>query len=332
MKKIWVTFLLVCLLISAPAFCVPKSNTPVRAFHFVLLNISLEEAKHLVDKASEYQFNTLVLDLLWGASVKLKTFPWTVDTNPWEKEDLLSFVQYAQKHGIRVIPEMHLLSHQQVLLNRYRPDLSYNQQTYDPRKAEVYKILLPMIDEVIDLIHPDAFHIGHDEVVGWAISNWGKFLNIGEHSLPANLFYEDVMIFHQHLRKKNINTWMWGDMLVAVNEVPGMNNDSLHGQMTGYGEPLRKKLPLDIVVCDWHYSGAQRDFLSIKLAASAGHRVLGATWDDLTTTNNFSKYAANHKAEGMILTLWSYVQLKEWGKVDNLMNESGKIFNRDFPN
>jgi hypothetical protein len=207
----------------------------------------------------------------------------------------------------------------------------YNQQTYDPRNQEVYRLVLPMLDELIELFHPKAVHIGHDEVVGWEKSHYGKFLDRGESALPADLFLQDVLLIHNHLKKKKIETWMWGDMLVAADEKIGMENDSLHGQLAGYGKQLRNKLPRDIVICDWHYSGDQPEFLSLSVLAEDGFRVLGTTWNDRITTYNFSRYASAHGALGMIATSWSYVQNKEWETVEMIMRESGRTFIKDFP-
>lgn len=307
-------------------------SKPIRALHFVVLGISLHEAEKLADRAADNGFNTIIPNILWGASVKLKTFPWPVRVKPWSRNQLVAFVKYARGKGLRVVPQFPTLSKQRNLLGKHRPDLMYNRATYNPNKKEVYRLIYPMLGELISLVHPKAILIGHDEVVGWSRSNYVKgFLRPGEKMLPARLFLRDTLKLHKFLKSRGVATWMWGDMLISPREFPSMEPHSLHGGMPGYGKQLRMRLPKDIVICDWHYSGDQRDFPSLAAFRQEGFRVLGATWKNENTIRNFSRYAAKHGAEGMIATTWSYVQRKDWKVVDRIIKFSGKTFLKDFP-
>ncbi len=323
---------LVAALLASSQVSAKEIVKPVRAFHVVLLGVSPDEIKRLIDQAAGQHFNCLIVNVLWGASVRLKTFPWQVQQGkPWEPGELADVVRYARDKGMAVVPEMPLLSHQPGLLGKYRPDLMYNQRTYDPRKPAVYQLIFPMIDELIALIKPDAFHIGHDEVVGWDKSHYGTFLTEGESALPSDLFAKDVQVLHEHLAKKGVVTWMWADMLVSPDEFPSVPESSMNGSMPGYGKTLRGGLPRDIVLCDWHYGDEQGDFPSLAAIRNDGFRVLGATWENERTTRNFSRYASSHGADGMIATTWFHVGLKEWDLVDRIIRTSGAIFNADFP-
>lgn len=304
---------------------------PFRAFHIVLLGISSDDAKHLVDMAAAEKFNFLVLNILWGASVKLKTFPWKVKTKPWEPEELLDVVSYARAKGLEVVPQMPLLSHQNVLLGKYRPDLMYNKSTYNPEKQDVYKIIFPMIDEIVALMKPKAFHVGHDEVVGWKLSHYGRFLGLLERALPVDLFVKDISTIYQHLKEIGVETWMWGDMLITPDEFPEMHSAGLHGNSKGYGQMLRRQIPKDIVICDWHYFDDQADYPSLTVLQKEGFRVIGATWEKEDTIRNFSSYAAKHGAYGMMATTWFHVQRKEWDVVEEIIKVSGEAFLKDFP-
>jgi len=142
----WLVLVLVVFLMR-PAYAL-DANTPVRALHFSLLGISTSEAKQLVDQAAAKHFNTIILNVPWGAGVELTSFPWAVKTKPWKKDELLDFVQYVRDQRMDIIPQIDMLSHQRVLLNKYRPDLSINKSTYDPSKPEVYEIVFPILDEL----------------------------------------------------------------------------------------------------------------------------------------------------------------------------------------
>jgi len=329
-SRIAVLAIMVSCLLPITAFS-NEITKPIRAFHMVLLGINLNEAKHVVDLLAEQKMNVIVLEILWGASVRLKTCPWEVRSKPWEARELVDMVRYSRAKGIEVVPHIPLLSHQRALLAKHRPDLLYNQATYNPDAKSVYELVLPMLDELTDLIKPKAIHIGHDEVVGWEKSHFGKFLGDNERPLPAELFLKDVLILHDHLKKKGIATWMWGDMLISPDEFPGMKREQLHGQLSGYGKVLRSKLPHDIVICDWHYLDDQPGFPSLATFRNEGFRVIGVTWKKEKTIRNFSRYAAEHSADGMMATTWFHVQRREWDVVDHIIQFSGEAFLKDFP-
>lgn len=119
---------------------------------------------------------------------------------------------------------------------------------------------------------------------------------------------------------------MWGDMLIAPEEFPGMLDKHLHG--THSYSSLRNKIPKDIVICDWHYFDEQPDFPSASTFAKAGHRVLGAAWKKEKTIKNFSRYISTMSAnnEGMIATTWFHVQRREWDIVSDIIKNSGEAF------
>lgn len=305
------------------------ARQPVRAWHFVLNALEIKQAHRLTDMARSAGFNTVVVQLTWG--LKLDSAPWTAKPRAWSQDQFLEWVDYARSQGMRVIPEIKLLTHQKKFFQRSHPELMYNGSTYDPRKKEVYAKVFYLLDEIIALIHPDVIHIGHDEVTGHNKHSTKKHLKPGQKMLPAHLFLQDVLKIHDYLKQRNIETWMWGDMLISPDEFPEMRLKSLHGSASGYGKALRGKLPRDIVICDWHYVDKQSEFPSLAVFKNEGFRVLGSTWKSGRTIRNFSRYSALHGADGMIATTWSHVQRKEWDVVDRIINVSGEAFKQDFP-
>ena len=327
-----------CLIAFIPA---QAANNPVRALHFVIFDLTVADAKRIIDDAAKANFNTVIIGL--DSNLKLESTPWIeVTSKTWQPADLVEVVNYARSKHMEVIPQLQLLSHQDVLLAKSHPQLLYNQETYDPRKKEVYEIIFPVIDEIVALIHPSAIHIGHDEVLGWSWQHWTRgLLKVGEHILPPELFLEDVNVLHEYLRKKHIETWLWGDMLISPDEFPTIKDaGDLNGSEAGYGKVLRKKLPKDIVICDWRYRNAKsskKEFPTLAAFKVDGFRVLGATWRDMDAIKKFSQYAANNGAEGMIATTWfingvpDEILVNNWDKLERLIRESGEIFNTDFP-
>ena len=311
-----------------PGSTVIDNNEKVLAWHFVLRFVSLEHARWMVDRAHDVGFNTVVVAVTDG--VRLDSAPWEPQQSAWKKEDFNTWVAYARSKGMDVIPEIKLLSHQEKFFQNKYPTLMYNTKTYDPRQDETYRQVFPLLDEIIALIQPSAFHIGHDEVTGFRNSSKSKWSKSSEPGLPAELFLMDVLRVHEYLKNKKIETWMWGDMLIDAAEFPTMLMKHFHGGASGYGKALRDKLPRDIVICDWHYSDDQNEFPSLAALVKEGFRVIGVTWKKEKTIRNFSRYAAQHGAYGMMATTWFHVQRKEWDVVENTINISGKIFIEDF--
>lgn len=275
----------------------------VRALHLVIIKgLRPEAMKEQIKLARFGHYNTLIIFI--KDNVRFYTMEQLANKDAWTKEEFLDVVKFARENGLDVIPEIKLLTHQNKLLKIFYPQLMYNKATYDPQNKDTYNTILPMIDEVIDLINPKAFHIGHDEVAGLTQKSKEKLLHGNENPLPYNLFLADVQLLNKHLKDRGIKTWMWGDMLIAPKEFPGMFAGHLHG-IKGY-RSLRNKIPKGIVICDWHYFDEQADFPSTLSFAKAGHKVLGATWKEEKTVRNFSYYIMNMSpsAEGMIATTW----------------------------
>lgn len=282
-----------------------------------------------MSEAKQLGFNTILLGIPWRGNISLHSTPWIKPAKGvWTRKELVSIVDYARRLGLEVVPNIPLLSHQDLLLSSEYPGLMFNSVTYDPRSPKVYDVVLPILDEMIELIHPKAIHIGHDEVIGWEKSHFRKILRPGERMLPADLFLSDVLRLHEFLNKRGVETWMWGDMLISAEEFPTMKVVGLNGVAPGYGKALRDKLPKEIVICDWHYLDDQLEFPSLSVMQKEGFRVIGTTWKKNDTIRHFSRYARQHGAYGMMATTWFHVQRKEWSVVGDILKVSGEAFSQ----
>lgn len=297
----------------------------MRALHMVARNVAPKTIYRLIDEARAAGMNALIIQLADG--VRLNSLVKVAREDAWSRETLQDIAIYAQQNGLQIIPELKLLTHQQNLLKDAYPQLMFNRLTYDPQNPAVYDTVLPVIDEVVDLLKPTAVHIGHDEAIGWNRRHMKKKLAPGEGMLPSEDFLASVNYLHAYLSQMGIETWMWGDMLIAPDEFPEMLDRHLHGGANGYAQ-IRSKIPKDVVICDWHYFDKQPEFPSSQAFAASGHKVLGATWKNAETTQNFSRYIANMPAngEGMIATTWFHVQRQEWDLVSNIIKTSGEAF------
>lgn len=228
-------------------------------------------------------------------------------------------------HGLDVIPELKLMTHQEQFFQKHYPGLMFNAVSYDPRKEGVYQAVFRLLDELIDALHPRAIHIGHDEAFGWTVGQVAKWLRFGEVMMPADLFARDVERIHGYLTQKGVETRMWADMLLDPAEFPGASSKHLHGMAAGYGKTLRDRLPRDIVMCDRHYGDEQGSFPSMAVMQREGFRVIGATWKREETMRNFSRYALSRHAYGLMATTWFHVQRNDRDLVDWIIHSSGML-------
>lgn len=311
------------------AVCATSGPETLRVIHLPLYATKVDSVRARLDLAAENGFNVVILAFSDG--VRFSTYPAKVRKDAWDVSDLQGVIAYAKKKGFLVVPEIKFTTHQEKFLKVGNADLMFNSVTANPISERVRAIQLAHINEVIEVVGAHAIHIGHDEVAGFSKASRKKWLESDEPTLPAELFEESVKWLHKELTTRGIEVWMWGDMLVAPDEFPGMYERHLHGLPPGYGKPLRDRLPKDIVICDWHYFDEQAEFPTVSVLRKEGFRVLGSTWKRTETTRNFAAYAAAHGAQGMIATTWFHVQRKEWDVVDRIIRESGAIFAEHFP-
>ena len=295
----------------------------IRALHFVLRRVSLDVAVTLVDRARQARFNTIIVSLADAVNIRPDIVPLRADA--MTKAEFQSFVAYARANGMNVIPGLPLLTHQQSFLKNRFPELMYNYSTYDPREPAVYELVFEYIDELIETMNPGAIHIGHDEIKGLtpASRRNRKWMKEGEQPLPPDLFLQDVITLNDYLVARDVDVWMWGDMLISANEFPEMHKKNFHG-IQGYNE-LRNQIPKNIIIADWHYHHETKDFPSAKAFADAGHDVVGASWKNMNNIRLFAEYMADMgiKGRGMIAGTFFHVQRREWGIVNPIIDESG---------
>ena len=145
--------------------------------------------------------------------------PWKPVKTAWSKAEFLSGLP-TRAHGLEVIPELKLLTHQEQFFQQHYPGLMFNAVSYDPRKEGVYQVVFELLDELIDALHLRAIHISHDEAFRWTMGQVAKWLRFGEAMVPADLFARDVDRIHWYLTQKGVETWMWADMLPDPAEFP----------------------------------------------------------------------------------------------------------------
>jgi hypothetical protein len=129
-----------------------------------------------------------------------------------EKDDVRRLAAAAERYGLEIVPEIQSLSHAYYIASARRevaedPEMAWP-DSYCPSNPESYRILFDVMDEYIDVLRPRRVHIGHDEWRAGAFCPRCRGKDTGE------LYAQDVLKIHEHLEKRGIETWLWGDHFV----------------------------------------------------------------------------------------------------------------------
>jgi len=296
----------------------------LRGLHIPLPDLKPAMVRRVIDLASLHNYNLLILQV--ADAVKLQSAATPPRHNALTSKQFSELANYARESGLRVVPEVKLLTHQEKFFGDSRPELMFNRVTYDPRKPEVYELVFEHLDEVLALTGSTAVHIGHDEVKGFYPRHREKWLNPGDETLPADLYVQDVRKLHEYLQGKGIEVWMWGDMLLPKDEFPSMHQRDLHGEDDYQG--IRASIPRDITIFDWHYDDRQAEFPSVDAFRKDGFTVVGSTWSNPATVQNFSRYMADLRPPepGMLATVWFHLRRREWDKAEAIITQSAAAY------
>ncbi len=233
---------------------------------------NIEYFKEFVDMCMYYGYNTLYMEV--GGAMEYKkhpeinegwveyaefcgeysgkahkiqcSMPWEKNSIHWEnggksylsQEQIKDLVQYCNKRGITVIPEVPSLSHCDYLLTRH-PELAENKDdplpdTYCPSNPASYELLFDVLDEILEVFNPPIVHIAHDEWYQIGVCDKCKGKD------PAHIFADDVWKIYEFLKERNVETMVWNDKLVSTKYEDG----SIHhgGGCISYHKPTDEKI------------------------------------------------------------------------------------------
>ncbi len=225
----------------------------------------------------------------------------TDPANHVSASDVRKLIAYARNYGITYIPLVMSLGHMEwIFRNGHHLDIAEDPSkpyAYCPLNPKSYELIFDLFDEAYELFgRPGLFHIGHDE-----FDMIGKFPTHEECAKlgKEELYYRDTLKLVAHLKARGARAMMWGDIL----------------EKEGFKQQIAR-LPKDVMIADWHY-GPGEDYPSVDFFKEHGYDVIAATWYVPENIYNFSRYAAEHGADGMMQTTWSgwepaSVVLEKW--------------------
>ncbi len=263
--------------------------------------------------------NTVIMEM---SGYTFECFP-EYSTGDVTKEDVYRVKAVCDKYGIRAIPLFSCLGHQSAHWPLFAAHPEFKENPIIPLDAkwpdiychswcasnmDIYDYVFPMIDELIEVFQPEAFHLGLDEV-----------FDIGEDCCPrckgkdkAELFYHSLMLLYDHIKEKDIDVMMWGDRLLDHKKLGyQMWEADRFGMHTTFD-----KIPKDILICDWHYDVHDHGYPSTEQfikggffdIPSFGHHVeqakhfWGFCLEDLYMSR---KFHWDGKLGGVLFTCWT---------------------------
>lgn len=182
-----------------------------------------------------------------------------------EKHEVAELADFIRSQGMELVPELPAFTHSYYLLTQHK-DLSEVPgdkwpDTYCPSNPKTYELLFEVYDEYIELLKPRMLHVGHDEL----FAPIGLCPRCGDRDIGER-YGEDVAHIRSHLRKKNVDMAMWGDMLLESVRGKGLREKrapdgwkyKVAGGMTR--EQVERLIPKDILVFNWFWAKAEGEW------------------------------------------------------------------------
>jgi len=287
----------------------------------------------IIDKIVRQKFNLVILEV--NHQLRFESHPELSGKYSFSKKKLDSLVRLAREHNLKVIPQLQSLGHISGFLKR-RPELAEDKAllwSYCISNPKTRKVWEDLYAEICELIQPEYFHIGHDEVdkIGICPRCRGKEQHL--------LFAQDIIRTHDFLEKRGIRTLMWGDMLLNHEFFPkssycfGGRVDTYPGKDYLRWSPLTWKaidlIPKDIIICDWHY-WEKDSYTTLRYFQDKGFEVLGAPWYNPKNIKEFSCSAYRSRSKrllGMLETAWVPAsKVKADPKISRAIDLSARCF------
>jgi len=298
-----------------------------RGAHLFTGNQALPFHNKLMDRIfSRFKMNNLVLET---DLIKWKTDPGLAIDFSMDQEDIKKELAYAKDHFITVSPLLQSLGHSDWLFNNNKnrdiaecPEKPYS---YCPLNPRTYNYVLPFYDEVVKLFdNPKMVHIGHDEVVepgGFPKHEACK--KVG----AEQIFVDDVLKIHDHLKKLGARVMMWGDMMLFRGDDP----DAMNAKSPEAAKWIRDRLPKDVIITDWHYAPDEpKTFKSVSIFHKAGHDTIGASWYTPANIEHLSSQVKKVGGEGLLQTTWAGFNSNENNLKENFIQFSAMILAAEY--
>jgi hypothetical protein len=307
------------------------TDEAIRAVHLRIREAAVTDflIKYIKEGLAPLGINLLCLE--FNPGYNYRCFPELAD-GTFGRAEARKVAAVAKESGIRIVPLFMCLGHQgwrfkkNALLKAHpeldetpdmpedgdaknTPDLEFYCHSWCASNDDVYKYVLPMMDEIMEDFGADCLHVGMDEVFSLADENCPRCKGKDR----AQLFARTINILHNHIvKEKGWKMMMWADRL---NHAEAFGYHAWEGDIWGTWKAV-DMIPKDILLADWHYEMNEKGFPGIEALLEKGFTVIPASWRELKQTrfllDEALKYGKLSKEKGykgilagMMVTCWS---------------------------
>lgn len=281
--------------------------------------------KKLIRVAARYKYNYAILDF-W--KFQWNFLPEMSDKNGINSEDMRKVAEMCRANFMDPIPVLNGPGHADWLFkNGQNTDLREDPKSnwaYSVNNPETMKIVEKAMNEIIDEVKPDIFHIGADEFDHRVLVPNPKNPHNPKGTTISDLFIKSVRERRDWLAERGVKTMIWGDMLVSkdLGERSGANAGNKK-----IGLARRKAIPKDTLVVDWNYSPGNKKNRRLQAFREEGLKVIAAVWFRPMNIYDFAQAAIRNNAEGLMQTTWATAITKETGYSISSLENRKHYFN-----
>lgn len=238
-------------------------------------NFDVDYTKEVVSEImTRYKLNVIEFHIsygtIWPSHPELYYDRKDREPNPSSLNQIKQVADFARKHFMEVIPAGPSWTHSWEWLTAddmnsdllESPDAKGASENLCPRNPKAQKLMHDLLQDEINTFHPKYINMGWDEIGSIGECQYCK----GED--PVSLFTEYLKRDRDFLASKGVKTLVWADML---------RRDQNGGEPWNLYKAV-SRIPKDIILCDWFYTGHHTDFPSLNTWNENGLQSLGAPY------------------------------------------------------
>lgn len=277
-------------------------DMPKRGMHLQMAYPSRSDAaakteifRRTIDTMARLGFNFAVFEV--GGCFESLRNPDVSVKGYWTQAQLKELIQYAKVRGIAAYPGINSIGHvdrgPQIFLLK---DKNGRNAAMDITHPDFYLKYFSVLDELSEVFgQPEYFHIGTDE------SNAAISMLVAKSGKSGGILYADFLNrTSSHLKRKDIHTVIWHDMLLSSADVnPG---EPANGQDT---YAARNGLGKDIIIDEWCYDPVNNSYRGLEMLAGLGNEIWVSPWNSHPGTRQLIMAADKLKIGTVLGTTWS---------------------------
>lgn len=190
-----------------------------------------------------------------GCMMEFSGYPELASRHAYTKEETRELVEWAGQHGLSVVPEVECFGHTGFITRHPRyahlRDGS-GQKAFAaicPFLPESRELLADLLRQTAEVFPSPFIHVGLDEV---GFGDHPETRRLLQTSTKWELFAEHVCWLHSVVTGLGRTMLMWGDHLLGI--TAENQHWAEHLDSAAMSQEMVKRIPKDIVICDWHYS------------------------------------------------------------------------------